>query len=352
MGHPGLAPDIQLFRDVFDASPIGIAVENLEGQPLFVNPAFCSFLGFSAEELRTKHCVDFSPPEDASRDWALFKQLRAGLIDHYQLEKRYFRRDGSLVWGLLTISLLTRHPSPLVVAMIEDITRHKQTEEALSNANQRLIQAHEEERTRIARELHDDIGQRIALLTIRLGDLQHRESASVTELRSNFEEACGKLEELGRDVQALSRRLHSARLEHLGLEAAANAFCREFSGRQGLEIEFQAKDVPKQLPQEISLCLFRVLQEAVQNAAKHSRSNYVQVSIAGVADGIELTVRDTGIGFDPNEAVAKGGLGLTSMKERMKLVQGELFVESAPQCGTTIRAHVAHGLLAHSANAG
>jgi len=123
-------PDTQFFRDVFNASPIGIAVENLEGQPLFVNPAFCSFLGFSEEELRDRHCVDFSPPEDAEKDWALFQQLRAGSIDHYQLEKRYFRRDGSLVWGSLSISLLKSSPSPLVLAMVEDITDKKNAEES------------------------------------------------------------------------------------------------------------------------------------------------------------------------------------------------------------------------------
>src|SRR6266550_5191067 len=123
-------PETQLFHDVFNASPIGIAVENLEGQPLFVNPAFCSFLGFSEEELRNKHCVDFSPREDAEKDWALFQQLRAGAIDHYQLEKRYFRQDGSLVWGSLSISLLKSSPSPLVLAMVEDITDKKKAEEA------------------------------------------------------------------------------------------------------------------------------------------------------------------------------------------------------------------------------
>src|SRR6478672_11505987 len=125
-----LPSDTQLFHDVFNASPIGIAVENLEGEPLFVNPAFCSFLGFSAEELRNKHCVDFSPREDAEKDWTLFQQLRAGSIDHYQLEKRYFRRDGSLVWGQLSVSLLKGRPSPLVVAMVEDITEKKKAEEA------------------------------------------------------------------------------------------------------------------------------------------------------------------------------------------------------------------------------
>lgn len=113
-------------------------MENLEGHPLFVNPAFCSFLGFSEEELRNKHCVDFSPREGAEKDWALFQQLRAGVIDHYQLEKRYFRRDGSLVWGRLSISVLNNRPSPLVVAMVQDITDKRTAEEAVRASEERL----------------------------------------------------------------------------------------------------------------------------------------------------------------------------------------------------------------------
>ena len=120
--QPPLTLTTQIFRDVFDASPIGIAVENMEGQPLFVNPALCSILGFSEDELCGKHCVQFSPPEEAERDWSLFQQLRAGSIDHYQLEQRYFRRDGSLVWGSLRVSLLNSYPSRLGVAMVEEIT--------------------------------------------------------------------------------------------------------------------------------------------------------------------------------------------------------------------------------------
>ena len=114
--------DLQLFRDVFSASPIGIAIENLDGQALFVNPALCSFLGFSEEEMLSKHCVDFSAPEDAKKDWNLFQQLRAGAIDHYQIDKRYVQRNGSLVWGRLTLSLLSHRPTPLVIAMVEDIS--------------------------------------------------------------------------------------------------------------------------------------------------------------------------------------------------------------------------------------
>src|SRR5262249_15993888 len=125
-----LTPNGQMFRDVFDASPVGIAIENLEGQPLFVNRALCSMLGFSEEELCSKHCVQFSPPEDAEKDWALFQRLHAGSIDRYQLEKRYFRRDGSLMWGRLSLSLLNSRPSPLVLAMVEDITEKKMAEES------------------------------------------------------------------------------------------------------------------------------------------------------------------------------------------------------------------------------
>src|SRR5437016_2323015 len=142
----------QLFYVVFNAILIGIAVENLEGQPLFVNPSFCSFLGFSEEELRNKHCVDFSPREDAEKDWALFQQLRAGSIDHYQLEKRYFRRDGSLVWGRLSISLLNSRPSPLVVAMVEDITDKKRAQADLQLERKRSEESlrDSEERFRLA----------------------------------------------------------------------------------------------------------------------------------------------------------------------------------------------------------
>jgi len=122
-------PDYRLFYDAFKSCPLGIAVENLEGQPLFVNPALCTMLGFSEDEILQKHCVEFSPPEDAEKDWALFQQLRAGSIDHYQVEKRYFRRDGSLVWGRLSISLVNHRPSPLVVAMVEDITEKRRAED-------------------------------------------------------------------------------------------------------------------------------------------------------------------------------------------------------------------------------
>lgn len=227
-----------------------------------------------------------------------------------------------------------------VLLFAEDITHIKQSEETLSKANQRLIQAHEEERARIARELHDDICQRIALLAVRLDVFCHGNPESLDQLKREMAQASEEAQNLGADVQALSHRLHSSKLKHLGLAAAAGGFCREFSHQYGVKIDFQSGDIPNELSEDISICIFRVLQEAVQNAAKHSGTRHFQVSLKNGSNAIELTVHDAGIGFDPELAFRRNGLGLTSMRERMKLVHGELSIESGLQRGTTVRALV------------
>lgn len=689
-------PDTQFFRDVFSASPIGIAIENLDGQPLFVNPAFCSMLGFSEEELCGKHCVDFSPPEDAEKDWALFQQLRAGSIDHYQLEKRYFRRNGSLVWGNLSVSLLKGHSSPLILAMVEDISdkkraeearfRHaaivessedaiasvtldgvitswnagaqrifgyteseavgksvtilvpperpdeenkiletlkagrridqfetvrvtktgdrinvslsispikdstggivgfsgisrningrKRAEEALRSSEQRLrlaqhaasigtfewdirtgvsiwtpeleaiyglppggfggtqaafeslvycddrarlrellasslkterpmtgewrviwpdgsvhwiagrwqvlmdesgkpsrvvginmdvterkwveerlreyekavegaediigvvdreyrlllanrqylkmrnmtreqvvgrlvtdvlgkevfetvikpkldecfqgkvvryemrfsyptigqrdlllsyfpiegvngtidraacilrditdrkraerkiIEAQEQERRRIGRELHDDISQRLGLLAIELDQLRN----NPVQVRTRLQQLLEKTSALSHDVQALSRELHSSKLEYLGVVSGMKSWCREFSERQKMEVDFRS-DVSSPLPFEIGLSLYRVLQEALNNALKHSGVKRVEVQVVEQSNEVHLLVRDSGNGFDIEAARQGSGLGLTSMQERVRLVNGTIAFESKPMAGTTV----------------
>jgi PAS domain S-box-containing protein len=587
-------PDIQLFRDVFNASPIGIAVENLDGQPLFVNPALCSMLGFSDEELHGKHCVQFSPPDDAEKDWALFQKLRAGLVDHYQMEKRYFRRDGSLVWGRLSLSLLNHHPSPLVLAMVEDITekktaeearfrhaaivessedaiasgtldgiivswnagaqhmygyteaeavgqpitmilppelrdeekriletlragvhiehfetirvtktgkkinvsltispikdasgrtvgvsgiardvterkraeealaemnrtlvaqtallkareellrvfvknvpaavamldrdmrylqvsdrwcsdnsveasellgrsrelspempdrwkevnrralqgetlradedrwesggrtrwarwevrpwraadgtvggilifaeditRRKETEETLSDMTRKLIEAQEQERARIGRELHDDINQRLALLNVELERLQEKPS----EVGIRVQELREQVTDISNDIQALSHDLHSSKLEYLGVVAGIKSWCKEFAERQRMEIDFKS-DVSAAVPLEIGRSLFRVLQEALQNAIKHSGVKRVDVQMRGDSSEVQLVVGDSGRGFDLDAALQGKGLGLTSMRERVRMVNGTISIESKLMGGTRIHARV------------
>jgi PAS domain S-box-containing protein len=210
--------DYQLFLSAFKASPIGIALEDLEGRPLFVNAALCSMLGFSEEEMRAKQCVEFSPPEDAQRDWALFEQLRAGSIDHYQLEKRFFRRDGSLIRGRLSISMMGTGTSRLVVAMVEDLGEKKtakdellpEPEGNLEKLAGRLIQAQEEERSRIARELHHHIDS-LAVLGIKLSQFGQNPSEWIDDA---MDEARQEVKDIVNDIHALSNLLHSAKLEY------------------------------------------------------------------------------------------------------------------------------------------
>jgi signal transduction histidine kinase len=230
-------------------------------------------------------------------------------------------------------------PSPETLRL--EVAERKLAEEALSKANRRLIKAHEEERARIARELHDNINQRVALLALQLDRMRQDLPASAADLKHDIGEANKQISELGDDIQALSHRLHSSKLEYLGLEAAVAGYCKELSDRHGVEIDFHSEGIPKDLPHEISLCFFRVSQEALQNATKHSGSRRFEVSLTGDLNEVHLTVRDLGTGFDPEGALKGNGLGLISMKERMKLVGGELSIKSQPQLGTTIYARVA-----------
>jgi signal transduction histidine kinase len=144
---------------------------------------------------------------------------------------------------------------------------------------------------------------------------------------------------LSKDIQAISHRLHSSKLDFLGLVSASESLCRELAAsRPGLRVDFDADDVPREVPPDVALAVFRVLQEAVNNAAKHAEARRLQVTLEGVADWIHLEVVDDGIGFDPEAAMNGAGMGLVSMRERLTLVAGELFVESRPGAGSTIRA--------------
>lgn len=579
-----IIPETQLFADAFNASPIGIVVEDMEGQPLFVNPAFCNFLGFTEEELRHKHCVDFSPPEDAQKDWECFQQLRAGTIDHYQLEKRYFRRDGSIIWGRLSISLLNHRPAPLVVAMVEDITSKKRAEdalrmseerfrlaqqaarigtfernlrtdfvtwtpelesiyglragqftgtrmafaklvhpddrdrvaklteeaietgrptsgewraiwpdrsihwiagwwqvfkdqagqparmlginmditdrklgetrlheyeravegsqemiavvdrdyrflianrqfvttrgaeseqvigkfvsevvekktfeeivqpkleeafhgkvvrfemkytypqlgerelsvsyhpiegprgvdrvacilhditelkraeEALAGMSRKLIEAQEQERRSIARELHDDINQRLALVAVELQRLQDDPS----ELKTRLQALRQSTVEITDDIQALSHELHSSKLEYLGVVPGIRGWCGEFGDRHRMEVHFKS-EAARAIPVEIGLCLFRILQEALHNAARHSGAKRIDVQLTESPAEVHLLVSDAGTGFNIEEARQGRGLGLLSMQERVRLVSGSITIDSTLNTGTTIHVRV------------
>jgi PAS domain S-box-containing protein len=584
----------QLFQYLFEQASLGIAVEDLEGKVLLANPALCSMLGYGEDELCGMHCSQFASSDDSQDDWALFQQLRAGVIGQYSLEKRYERKDGTQLWGRLNVSLLKNGEgeSPLVFAFVENITERRRTEEALRESEQRLslavqagrmyafdwdpetdvivrsvecthtlnwiddpmhdtrrefyarvhsddrdmytavvsglapenpayqisfrvlhpqrgaiwleetgrasfdaqgrmlrvigmgaditerkrgeellrekevelteaqrlagvgswqwnvetdrviwseelcrlvghdpslpapsfkehpslfaaeswdrlqravkealesgksyeldmeivgpqaaskwaiargepqraptgqviglrgtvqditerkrvetalatvgrrlIEAQEQERTRIGRELHDDIGQRLALLAVELQQL-HEGPPNLQEIRDRIAILLQQTTEIAIDIQSLSHELHSSKLQFLGLAAAMKGFCREFSKQHKVEVDFRADNLSI-VPPDISLCFFRVLQEALNNSAKHSGVRHFEVRLWGTSGEIHLAVSDAGVGFDRDDAKATLGLGLISMEERLKLVSGTFSIESQTQRGTTIHA--------------
>jgi PAS domain S-box-containing protein len=272
----------------------------------------------------------------------------------FEMECRLRRHDGEYRW-MIDLGLPRFQQDGSFAGYIGsciDVTDRKLAEESLSDMSRKLIEAQEQERTWIARELHDDISQRITLVLVNLERLQKDFSPLPSGVTQRMSEIQEHLSSLGSDIQALSHHLHSSKLEYLGLVTAAASFCKELSDEHGVEVGFHSDSVPKQLPQEVALCLFRVLQESLQNAVKHSGSKHFEVCLKGTPSEIELNVRDSGIGFDPEEAISGRGLGLTSMKERLKLVHGKLSVDSRPAQGTAIRATVPLKFAASAARAG
>jgi signal transduction histidine kinase len=217
--------------------------------------------------------------------------------------------------------------------------------------SRKLVEAHEQERTRIGRDLHDDVVQRLALLSIELEGVQEDVPDAASELRTRIRALQDETTHITNDVQLLSHELHSSKLDYLGIVGAAKNFCKEFGERQKVEVDFQSHDMPTALPAEVSLSLFRVLQEALRNAAKHSGVKRFEVRLWGSTGGIHLTVSDFGAGFDTETAMKGTGLGLTSMRERLRLVGGELSINSQPKGGTTIHARVPLGSVGDSMRA-
>ena len=284
-----------------------------------------------------KHCLEtYSQAFDRRQSFAMEYRLRRNNGEYrwiFDIGVPRFNSDGTFA-GYIGSCL--------------DITDRKLAEEALANVGSRLIEAHEEERTWIARELHDDIVQRIALVAVELERCDQQTPDAWTIVHHHVRQAVHRLSDLGRDIQALSHRLHSSKLEYLGLASAAQSFCRELSKQRNVRIVFKHSDLPSSVPKEISLCLFRVLQEALQNAVKHSGVQDFAVELQGTQDGIRLIVSDSGTGFDSRHANNRRGLGLVSMHERLRLVNGELFIQSQPGRGTTVVARVPNTHADHS----
>ena len=292
-------------------------------------------------------------PDDRERYVATTETGLTAASPTYQTSYRVLRPDGSVTWleesGRAFFDAQGKMLRAIGIGV--DVSDRKHAEEAILGIGRKLIEAHEQERTRIGRDLHDDIVQRLVLLAIELGGVQQDVPESASELRTRIGTLQNEATQITNDVQLLSHELHSSKLDYLGIVGATKNFCKEFGERQKVEIDFQSHDLPTGLPRELSLSLFRVLQEALRNATKHSGIKRFEVRLWGSTGEIHLNVSDLGAGFDTETAMKSTGLGLTSMQERVRLVGGELSINSQPKGGTTIHARVPFNSISDSARA-
>lgn len=317
---------------IVESSEDAIVSTDLDGIITSWNGAAQRIFGFTEAEAIGRPVSMLVPPRLADEEARTMQKLKAGeRLVHFETTR--LTRAGHETHTSVTISPLRDAAGAVIGAarISRDITEQKRAADAVSTVNRRLIEAQEQERSRIARELHDDIGQRLALLTIELAGAT---SGSETRRLAN------QASDIAGDIQALSHELHASRLDLLGIEPNIRTFCDDFSRRQQVTVTFEARDVPEKLPSNVSLGLFRVLQEALHNSAKHSGVRQFDVRLWGDNGLVHLTISDHGTGFEVTAVNAGPGIGLATMTERIKLVSGDLSIESAPARGTKVHARV------------
>lgn len=275
-------------------------------------------------------------PDDRAKAVRLVN-LALGSGEPTEGEWRVVWPDGSVHWiaGRWQAFINESGQAMRMIGVNIDITQQKQAAEALFAANRKLIDAQEQERVRIGRELHDDINQRLALLALELGQLKDNPS----DTRSRLQELQDRTVEISKDLQALSHDLHPGKLEYLGTVNGLKSWCREFGERQKMKIDFRS-EVLSVLPLDIGICFLRVLQEGLHNSLKHSGTKRIAVQLLEHSDEVHLIIHDLGKGFDVAAAKHGSGLGLTSMEERVRLMRGTLTIESTLRGGTTIHARI------------
>jgi PAS domain S-box-containing protein len=260
----------------------------------------------------------------------------------YKIVFRFKRADQTLIWLEESGRAFFEPDGTIakVVGMTSDVTETHQAESVLRELSGRLISSQEEERRRVARELHDHIGQELALLCVQAQRVESGLSDEDRTIRADVHELYKRIKEIATDVSKLSHRLHSSELDFLGLPAAAERLCRDFANQHGIDMDYQIKNVPPRLDSGKSLCFYRVLQEALQNVAKHSRATRVVVELFGRENQLTLKVNDNGTGFDIDKVRFESGLGLVSIRERLNLVGGRYALTSRTGQGTTLTASV------------
>jgi PAS domain S-box-containing protein len=343
--HAGLETEV-LLQQMVDACASSLAVLDEAGTILYATRAWLlsskhNAPGTKIDGLSINHLSNRTGSGIVRHEMAAVAEDIQRILDHrereFHREYRFQSADG-FRWFLVHAARLDLPDTKgfRVLVTREDVTRRRIAEEELRNLGGRLIKAQEDERSRIARELHDDLSQRLAVLCIELDQLRKKLPQDKSNLIAAGERLAATAQEISVEVQRLSYRLHPSKLEHLGLPAALKSLCLDISEHQDMEIKFQHEGFPALLAQDITLCVFRIAQEALRNVIKHSGSREARVTLRKTRQAIHLCVADDGSGFDYDSPKARLGLGFISMRERLRLLGGEISIRSQAARGTQI----------------
>jgi PAS domain S-box-containing protein len=333
------------FRAVFERAALGIALIDLQGRFLSANKVFQEMLGYGEEELRGQLLTELSHAEDRELTLQLFQEVASGRRESYQIEKRYLRKNGQYFWARVTASLVQdSEGQPLYVAgMTEDISQRKQAETQLQESEEKLrhlasqlMSAQEDERKRISRELHDELGQALLVLKLQAREVAKGLPPKEQSLRGECQGILANLDQVVDKVRRLSHDLSPMIVEDLGLSAALQHLMQEFCKHNHLECDFREFDIDDLFSLEAQVAIYRIFQECLTNIGKHSQATRMQVAIDKGPDRVSFLIRDNGQGFSPEARSPGRGLGLVAMEERARMVGGDLSVQSGEGQGASI----------------
>ncbi|HKP69641.1 MAG TPA: histidine kinase [Pyrinomonadaceae bacterium] len=321
------------------AGSVGMWTRTVGAEDIWVSEKAGEIWGFPrGRSVSREELLQQIHPNDRKLFVTTSRELEDGKND-FQLEYRMLSDDANVRWIHTSGKVEEVNGSRIIRGAIVDITKLKLAEDAIRELSRRLVDAQEKERARLARELHDDLSQSIALLAIQLGTLRN-DATDLASVKDKLDGIVSDVQRLARDIYRISHELHPVALTQLGLESAIRVYCREFSAKYPVEVDFTAEGVSADMPQATSLCLYRITQEALNNIAKHSGASHAQVNLTSDVAGTRLSVLDDGRGFDPAVAKQKTGLGLISMTERARHVNGKVNVVSSIGEGVRIEVNI------------
>ena len=329
------------FRTMANTAPVMIWMSDTDRLCTFFNKSWLDFTGRALEQELGNGWTAGVHREDFDHCLKTY----VGSFDarrRFSMDYRLRRSDGEYRWVVDSGAPRFASNGAFLgyIGSAIDITERRLAEEEARDLSGRLMHAQETERTRLARELHDDLSQSLALLSVELEMFGQSPPAERGQVSGRMQEFSAQVKRLSSEVHRLSHELHPAKLEQLGLVAAMRGFCKESAMAHEMAIEFADHSVPRAVPEDAALCLYRIAQEALHNVVKHSRGTAAGVELAMDCGELRLAIVDDGVGFDPETMHANGSLGLVSMAERARFVHGRLSIESHPGKGTRIDVRV------------